>query len=374
MTASSGLLDGTGANALSSYGCFVKDIQIDRTISGGHAPYSGTSMAAPHVAGAAALAWSYRPGASMEEVRNAIIWGGDYKSQLADKVQTGRRLNITGMLKALEHPTINVEKLTLSGESGVKIKVKTTPEHMDASQYITISEDPQFSEQGGTTGYYLQQDGVGSNIFEFDSLNPDTTYYYKIIAYGILHNSIEQAVPYSFHTPKLVTQTGTGNISSSGSVYLSGSTADGVIYSTGAQTIILTESGSGRVIATIPLREMTISSSGSWNGIIQAPVQISSATGITVATVNIGVQSIYMIGSPDVSLSLSGSIATISMQVTGTNGTILPVYRSPNILSPFIQIGSCTVTAGLCTFITDHFSLFAVGLPVALTVTPAPIS
>ncbi len=256
---------------------------------------------------------------SIEEVRNAILWGGDYKSQLANKTQTGRRLNVAGMLKALEYPTIGVEKLTLSGESGVKIKVKTTPEHMDAWQYVTISKDLQFSEQGGTTGYYLQQDGIGGNTFEFNNLTPDTTYYYQIIAHGILHSSVEQAIPYSFHTPRLVTRTGTGNMSSSGSVYLSGSTASGVTYGTGVQTIILTESGSGRVTATIPLRGITISSSGSWDGIIQAPIQISSATGITVGTVNTGVQSIYMIGSPDVSLSLSGSVATITMRVTGNN-------------------------------------------------------
>ncbi len=60
VTTSSGVLDGTGANALSSYGCFVKDIQIDKTIAGGYAAYDGTSMATPHVAGAAALAWSYQ--------------------------------------------------------------------------------------------------------------------------------------------------------------------------------------------------------------------------------------------------------------------------------------------------------------------------
>ncbi len=81
-----------------------------------------------------------------------------------------------------------------------------------------------------------------------------------------------------------------------------------------------------------------------------------------------------MIGSPEASLSLTGSIATISMRVTSANGVTLPVYRSPDISVPFIQISSCTVAAGLCIFTTDHFSLFAVGSPVAPLVISPPLS
>ncbi len=40
---------------------------------GGKASYSGTSMAAPHVAGAAAVYWSYRPTASASEVIAAVV-------------------------------------------------------------------------------------------------------------------------------------------------------------------------------------------------------------------------------------------------------------------------------------------------------------
>jgi subtilisin family serine protease len=62
-------------DGMPNYGCFVKDIQIDRSIAGGYDNYDGTSMASPHVAGAAALAMSYSPTASIQEVRDAIIWG-----------------------------------------------------------------------------------------------------------------------------------------------------------------------------------------------------------------------------------------------------------------------------------------------------------
>jgi len=55
-------------------------------------------MAAPHVTGAAALAWSFRPDASIEDIRNAILQSSDYKSQISNKIMYGR-LNIANMLK-----------------------------------------------------------------------------------------------------------------------------------------------------------------------------------------------------------------------------------------------------------------------------------
>ncbi len=71
-------------------------------------------------------------------------------------------------------------------------------------------------------------------------------------SHGRLFSSPESPT-YSFRIPRLIPQTGTGNVSSSGSVYLSGSTMSGVTYGTGVQTIILTESGASRATATIPL-------------------------------------------------------------------------------------------------------------------------
>jgi len=55
---------------------------------------NGTSMAAPHVAGAAALLKSYRPGLSMFEVREILLKTAQAKSALAGLAVTGGRLNI----------------------------------------------------------------------------------------------------------------------------------------------------------------------------------------------------------------------------------------------------------------------------------------
>ena len=54
---------------------------------------NGTSMATPHVAGAAALVWADTPGASVADVRSRLLSGVDPKSSLAGKTVTGGRLN-----------------------------------------------------------------------------------------------------------------------------------------------------------------------------------------------------------------------------------------------------------------------------------------
>jgi subtilisin family serine protease len=66
---------------------------------------SGTSMATPHVAGVAALAWSVAPNATVAEIKNAILGGVDRIAGLSGKVATGGRLNAYNTLRLLNTPT-----------------------------------------------------------------------------------------------------------------------------------------------------------------------------------------------------------------------------------------------------------------------------
>jgi subtilisin family serine protease len=59
---------------------------------------NGTSMAAPHVTGVAALIWSRVPQAAAKEVREAILQGADVIPGLQSKIAGGRRLNAYGAL------------------------------------------------------------------------------------------------------------------------------------------------------------------------------------------------------------------------------------------------------------------------------------
>ncbi len=65
-------------------------------IISGYASYNGTSMATPHVTGAAALYASLNPGASATQIKNAILSSAIATPSLSGKVVTGGRLNVTG--------------------------------------------------------------------------------------------------------------------------------------------------------------------------------------------------------------------------------------------------------------------------------------
>ena len=64
-------------------------------IVSGYASYSGTSMATPHVSGAAALYAAYHPGSSAADIKLAIL-GGTATSSLSGKTVSGKRLNVSG--------------------------------------------------------------------------------------------------------------------------------------------------------------------------------------------------------------------------------------------------------------------------------------
>ena len=88
----------------SCYGATSVDIaapgvNILSTVNGGgYKSYSGTSMATPHVAGAALLVADANPGISNEDLKARLLDGADEKSQLNGKVVTGARLNVANAI------------------------------------------------------------------------------------------------------------------------------------------------------------------------------------------------------------------------------------------------------------------------------------
>jgi len=84
-------------------GCFVDDIKITKFSNGLDEQYgysNGTSMAAPHVAGLAALIQGYNPSLSTSQVKNIILSTGDSVSSLSDNTVTGKRINAQKALQA----------------------------------------------------------------------------------------------------------------------------------------------------------------------------------------------------------------------------------------------------------------------------------
>lgn len=64
-------------------------------IVSGYASYSGTSMATPHVTGAAALYAASHPGATSSQIKTAIISNVTPTNSLSGKTKTGGRLNVS---------------------------------------------------------------------------------------------------------------------------------------------------------------------------------------------------------------------------------------------------------------------------------------
>ena len=62
----------------------------------GYASYTGTSMATPHVSGAAALYASTHPGSTAAQIKAAILNSVTPTASLAGKTVTGGRLNVSG--------------------------------------------------------------------------------------------------------------------------------------------------------------------------------------------------------------------------------------------------------------------------------------
>jgi subtilisin family serine protease len=93
----------TGSLAsFSNYGVSTVDIGapgvgiISTTAFNTYSSFSGTSMATPHVSGAAALYASTHPGALAIDIKNAILRSAVPTASLAGRTVTGGRLNVSG--------------------------------------------------------------------------------------------------------------------------------------------------------------------------------------------------------------------------------------------------------------------------------------
>lgn len=78
-------------------GSHYSDTVIDKY--GFKATWDGTSMATPHVAGAAALWWSTHPNATYLDVKNALLGSVKKINSLANKTSTGGKLDVKALME-----------------------------------------------------------------------------------------------------------------------------------------------------------------------------------------------------------------------------------------------------------------------------------
>ena len=131
--------------SFSNYGAIGVDLgapgvdTLSTMPGGAYATKSGTSMATPHVSGAAALLWSFSPNVDHMAIRDAIFSGVDLIPSMAGKTVTGGRLNVNNSLSFLglsvvdSMPGKGEVLFTLPTNFTIEFSHDLTPASIDAS-------------------------------------------------------------------------------------------------------------------------------------------------------------------------------------------------------------------------------------------------
>jgi len=131
---------------------------------GGYASYSGTSMATPHVTGAAALAWSVNPTLSAVEMKELLMSSGDENAALAGKTASGKRLNIKNALENAD-PT-----------PGFTLSATPSSSTIVAGETATYSFDVgSIADWNGSVTLTLT-DSLGGAVLSTDTATPGATF------------------------------------------------------------------------------------------------------------------------------------------------------------------------------------------------------
>ncbi|MDX6405868.1 MAG: hypothetical protein QOH70_3323 [Blastocatellia bacterium] len=124
---------------------------LSTTPNNTYSSFSGTSMATPHVTGAAALLCAANPSLSVSQLRALLSFNGDQVASLQGKTLSGRRLNVFKSLQAMnEGDTIapgTVSGFQVASQSGRQVNLSWTASGDDGAAGQASLYDVSFIDQ-----------------------------------------------------------------------------------------------------------------------------------------------------------------------------------------------------------------------------------
>ena len=130
---------------------------------GGYVSLSGTSMAAPHVSGAAALAKGAFPSATGLGLKALLLDTADPKTSLSDLTASGGRLNAAGAVGCADAPKLWLESpgRDFDGEVGTALPIRAIATSCATSTGVTISA----SANGSPIALSARGDGLYTGTY-----------------------------------------------------------------------------------------------------------------------------------------------------------------------------------------------------------------